>query len=64
MVTYFLVAGAVVFVGVAVWYQVRTWNTPGRQISQNAPMDDPMVSEARRQHDVHRASQLSGGGPG
>lgn len=63
MFTYILVAAAAVLVVAAVWYQVRTWNKPGRHIPQNAPMDDKMIAEARRQHDIHNNSQTIGGGP-
>ncbi|HEU5037992.1 MAG TPA: hypothetical protein VFT70_13380 [Nocardioides sp.] len=63
MFTYFLIGAAAVLVLAAVWYQVRTWNRPGRHIPQNAPMDDAGIAEARRQHDIHRGTQTSGGGP-
>jgi hypothetical protein len=62
MFTYFLIAAAVALVGTAIWHQVRTWSTPGRHITQNAPMDDPLVAEARRQHDIHNSTQTIGGG--
>ena len=62
MFTYILIAGAAALVVAAVWYQVRTRNTPGRHISQNAPMDDALNAEARRQHDIHTNSQTIGGG--
>ena len=62
MFTYFLIAAAVVFVVAVVVHQVRTWNTPGRYITQNAPIDDPLNAEARRQHDVHTNTQTIGGG--
>ena len=64
MFTYILVAAAAVLVVAVVWHQVRTWNKPGRQISQNAPMDDSMNSRAKFQHDVNTNSQTYGGGAG
>ena len=64
MFTYFLIAAAAVLVVAAVWHQVRTWNRPGRQITQNAPMDDTRVTEAMSQHDRMFNGQISGGGGG
>jgi hypothetical protein len=64
MFTYFLVASAVVLVVAGVWQQVRTWDRPGRHITQNAPMDDAMNSRARFQHDLNSSSQSYGGGAG
>jgi hypothetical protein len=64
MFTYILIAAAAVLVVAAVWHQVRTWNKPGRQITQNAPMDDSMNARAKFQHDVNRNSGTRDGGFG
>ena len=64
MFTYFLIAAAVVLVAAVVVHQVRTWNTPGRHITQNAPIDDPLNSRAKFQHDINSNSQSYGGGAG
>ncbi len=62
--TYFLIAAAVLLVGAAAWHQVRTWRTPGRRISQNAPLDDARIVEAMSHHDRLFNGQISGGGGG
>jgi hypothetical protein len=64
MFTYILIAAAVVVVVAAAWYQVRTWNKPGRHITQNAPMDDSMNARAKWQHDVTHNSPWNSGGAG
>lgn len=62
MFTYILIAAAAVLVVAAVWYQIRTRNTRGRYITQNAPMGDPGVADAKNQHDVTTRSQGYGNG--
>ena len=64
MFTYILIAAAVVLVVAVVWHQVRTRNTPGRIIGQNAPMDSSMNNRAKFQHDVNRNSGTHDGGFG
>ena len=63
MFTYFLIAAAVLFVGAAIWVQVRGRNRPGKYVTQNAPMDDSMNARAKWQHDATQNSHRSGGGP-
>ena len=62
MFTYILIAAAAVLVVAVVWHQIRTRNTPGRYISQDAPMRDPGVVDAKTQHDVTTRSQGYGNG--
>lgn len=64
MFTYLLIAAAVLLVGAAVWYQIRTRNKPGRNITQNAPVDDPMNAQAKWQHDFTHNSPWNSGGAG
>ena len=64
MFTYILIAAAAVLVVAAVWHQIRTRNTPGRQITQNAPMDSPMNVQAKWQHDATHNSPWNSGGAG
>ncbi|GAA1151284.1 hypothetical protein [Nocardioides aquiterrae] len=62
MFTYLLIAVAVVLVVAVVWHQIRTRNTPGRTISQDAPLRDSGVAAAKNQHDVTTRSQGYGNG--
>ena len=61
MFTYILIAVAVVVVVAVVVHEARSWRRPGRHISLNAPTDDPMNAEAKRQHDAHSNPWNSGG---
>lgn len=47
MFTYLLIAIAVVLVVAVVVHEVRSWRRPGKQISQNAPMDSEANNHAR-----------------
>lgn len=47
MFTYILIAIAVVVVVAVVVHEARSWRRPGKQISQNAPMDSDANNTAR-----------------
>ena len=64
MFTYILIAAAAALLVAVVWHQIHTRNTPGRHITQNAPMDDSMNARAKWQHDVTHSSPWNSGGAG
>jgi len=47
MFTWVLAGLAALLVATVVVHEIRSWRRPGRQIGQNAPMDDDRVNNAR-----------------
>lgn len=65
MFTIVLIAVAAVFVIAVVVHEVRTWRTPGRKVSQQAPMDSGQNNLGRltQQTNIHNDGPF-GGTPG
>jgi hypothetical protein len=64
MFTYFLIGAAVVLLVAVVVHQIRTRNTPGHHISQNAPMGSTSNNMAKFQSKPNGSSDKNAGGFG